>query len=76
VQDIYVAYFEDFAYEVWCARTVIRNHPDILQRIRACPAELEMAREWHRDGFVVAVDLHARDHPGSIPQKIGRHIVV
>jgi len=64
VGEVYAVFLEE-EYTVWCAKTVIRNHEGLLQYIRDVPVPPGSAREWHRDGFVYAVDLKT-DDPVSI----------
>jgi hypothetical protein len=64
VCDVYAAFLE-FPYEVWCSGSVVRNHPRVLRAIRETP--VEGAREWHRDGFILAVDMKARTPPSVHP---------
>ena len=64
VCDVYAAFLE-FPYEVWCSESVIRNHPRVLRAIRESPVE-EGVREWHRDGFILAVDMKAHTPPSAL----------
>lgn len=61
VHDDYLVRLSDVAYEVWVTRTAIRNHRDVLRKIRASMCERGTAREWVRDGYVIAVDRFAGD---------------
>ena len=63
------AVFCEHPYEVWCSRSVIRNHPGVLQTIATRPRPPGEAREWTRDGFVMAVDLvPSKTPPGVVSQ--------
>jgi|Laugresbdmm110sd_1035091.scaffolds.fasta_scaffold02726_7 hypothetical protein len=59
VEAEYLVTFSDVAYEVWVTRTAIRNHQDTLRKIRESLCERGTAREWVRDGYVIAVDRFA-----------------
>lgn len=48
-------------YEVWVTKTAIRNHHEILKKIRDDPAPAGVVREWTRYGYIVAIDFR----PGS-----------
>jgi hypothetical protein len=51
---IYSAIRDD--YQVWVSKTVLRNHPDVLDRINASRMSPGTVREWVRNGYIVAAD--------------------
>lgn len=51
--------------EAWCTKTALRNHADVLLRIRDDPVPHGVVREWTRSGYVIAVDL-ALEQPQTI----------
>jgi hypothetical protein len=56
VDDDYLVRLSDVMYEVWVTRTAIRNHRSTLEKIRGSLCVRGTAREWERDGYVIAVD--------------------
>jgi len=62
----YVVFLKDQEAEVWCTKTVIRNHAVVLRAIKQRPCDAGGVREWHRNGYIVAVDLaHSEDATSS-----------
>lgn len=56
--------------EVWCSKTVIRNHEAVLEAIKQRPCDAGGVREWHRNGYIVAVDLvHPKDPEAATSRK-------
>jgi hypothetical protein len=51
--------------EVWCTKTALRNHADVLLRIRDDPVPRGVVREWTRSGYVIVVDL-ALEEPQTV----------
>lgn len=43
-------------YEIWVTKTAIRNHVDILQKIKREPCPENTCREWMRYGFVIIAE--------------------
>lgn len=58
-------------YHIWCSKAMVRNHAQVLEWIRDNRVEAGRAREWHRDGFVMAVDLVPHPHP-----TVSRHSIL
>ncbi len=59
VETEYLVTLSDVTYEVWVTRTAVRNHRATLEKIRGSLCERGTAREWVRDGYVIAVDRFA-----------------
>ena len=44
-------------YEIWVTKTVVRNHSEILKRMRDTPVTPGIVREWTRYQYIVAADF-------------------
>lgn len=44
-------------YEIWVTKTVVRNHSEILKRMRDTPVNPGYVREWTRSTYIVASDF-------------------
>lgn len=60
--------------EVWCTRTAIRNHANVLDLIFKTPKDY--TREWTRDGYVIAVDRPLPQNSGVSPTSVIRRISI
>ena len=43
-------------YEIWVSKTTVRNHMDILQKIKNDPCPENARREWLRYGYVIIAE--------------------
>ena len=55
---------------VWCTKTALRNHRDVLERIvRSPPTVPGVAREWTRYAYTIAIDVCGQQTPTTIERR-------
>jgi hypothetical protein len=70
IDGAYAVFAEGREAEVWCSKSVIRNHGAVLEAIKQQPCDAGGVREWHRNGYIVAVDLvHPKDPEAATSRK-------